>query len=305
METNEVLLSISNVYKSFKGFKALNGINIDIYKGDFIALLGPNGAGKSTLINILNSCTNKDSGEVTLKGYDLEKDSKQFKLLLGVVPQEIMLDQFFTPLSILLLQQGYYGYKPSKEKAYHYLDLLGLKGKEKSSIRSLSGGMKRRVAVAQALITNPELIILDEPTAGVDVDLRTKLWGVIRDIHKSGTTVIITTHYLEEAEQLCNKTIIMKHGQVLVQKKTSDLLVANQRTVSFNLSAKYEDLPSNIKSAVKWCTDKKIFSINVSNDQSIVDFFYECKAQSIEVSNINITTTSLEDVFLEMTHLLD
>ena len=165
--------------------------------------------------------------------------------------------------------------------------------------------MKRRVAVAQALITNPELIILDEPTAGVDVDLRTKLWGVIRDIHKSGTTVIITTHYLEEAEQLCNKTIIMKHGQVLVQKKTSDLLVANQRTVSFNLSAKYEDLPSNIKSAVKWCTDKKIFSINVSNDQSIVDFFYECKAQSIEVSNINITTTSLEDVFLEMTHLLD
>jgi ABC-2 type transport system ATP-binding protein len=216
---------LTKVYQGKNGIKiALNKVNLEIPTGSFFGLLGPNGAGKSTLINILASITNKTSGEVKVWGYDIAKDINKAKLSIGVVPQELVLDTFFTVREALDYHAGYYGVPESQRKTDEIIEAMGLTDKASAHPRSLSGGMKRRLLIAKALVHSPPVLILDEPTAGVDIELREQLWRYVTALNKKGTTVILTTHYLEEAEKLCSDIAIINHGNIVVSDKSANLL---------------------------------------------------------------------------------
>ena len=204
--------------------EALKGINLSIPKGSFFALLGPNGAGKSTFINILAGLVVKSAGKASIWGYDIVKDMRAARRCIGVVPQELNLDAFFTPREVLELQAGLYGIPEAARRTEQILEAVDLSDKANSYARSLSGGMRRRLLVAKAMVHSPPVLILDEPSAGVDVDLRRKLWERVKALNKSGTTVLLTTHYLEEAEAMCDTIAIINHGQLIACEKTIDLL---------------------------------------------------------------------------------
>lgn len=220
-------LSIRQLTKTYgNGFQALKGIDLDVAEGDFFALLGPNGAGKSTTIGILSTLVNKSGGTVNVFGHDLDRDPSGLKRCLGVVPQEFNFNQFEKAFDILVTQAGYYGIpaKIAKERAERYLNQLGLWDKRDVSSRMLSGGMKRRLMIARALIHQPRLLILDEPTAGVDIELRRSMWSFLTELNREGITIILTTHYLEEAEQLCRNIGIIDHGQIVKNTSMRELL---------------------------------------------------------------------------------
>ena len=204
--------------------EALKGINLSIPKGSFFALLGPNGAGKSTFINILAGLVVKSAGNASIWGYDIVTDMRAARRCIGVVPQELNLDAFFTPREVLELQAGLYGIPEAARRTDQVLEAVGLSEKADSYARSLSGGMRRRLLVAKAMVHSPPVLVLDEPSAGVDVDLRRKLWDRVKALNKAGTTVLLTTHYLEEAEAMCDTIAIINHGQLIACEKTSDLL---------------------------------------------------------------------------------
>jgi ABC-2 type transport system ATP-binding protein len=211
---NSPAISVKEVKKTYVSpegdiKEALKSINLDIARGKFFGLLGPNGAGKSSLINILAGVINKSSGTISVCGYDLDKDSKNVKLSLGCVPQEIVIDPFFTVEEMLDIYAGFYGVPKNQRRTQAIINALGLEDKAKVKPRSLSGGMKRRLLVAKALVHNPKVLILDEPTAGVDIELRKKLWEYVVELNKNGTTIILTTHYLEEAQELCDEIAII------------------------------------------------------------------------------------------------
>ncbi|MCO3540956.1 ABC transporter ATP-binding protein, partial [Pseudomonas aeruginosa] len=211
-------LSIRQLTKTYgNGFQALKGIDLDVAEGDFFALLGPNGAGKSTTIGILSTLVNKTSGSVSVFGHDLDKDPAGLKRCLGVVPQEFNFNQFEKVFDIVVTQAGYYGIpaKIAKERAERYLTQLGLWDKRNEASRMLSGGMKRRLMIARALVHQPRLLILDEPTAGVDIELRRSMWSFLTELNQEGISIILTTHYLEEAEQLCRNIAIIDHGEIV------------------------------------------------------------------------------------------
>ena len=211
-------LQINKLEKIYaNGFHALKGIDLEVEHGDFFALLGPNGAGKSTTIGIITSLVTKTAGKIHVYGHDTDREIVQAKSLIGIVPQEINFSQFESCLEIVLNQGGYYGIprKTAMERAETYLSQLGLWGKRHDSSRTLSGGLKRRLMIARALIHQPRLLILDEPTAGVDVELRRSMWQFLRDINRQGTTIVLTTHYLEEAESLCRNIAIIDHGPII------------------------------------------------------------------------------------------
>ena len=220
------IVDVKNLTKKYdkKEFLALDNINLNIERGSIFGLLGPNGAGKSSFINILSGLSNKTSGKVIVCGIDLDIDPKTIKGNIGVVPQEINIDPFFTPLEIMNIQSGMYGVKKKKNINLEILENLDLHTKANAYSRSLSGGMKRRLMVAKALVHSPPLLILDEPTAGVDVELRTKLWNYIRYLNKSGVTIILTTHYLREAEILCDQIAVINKGRVIACDKKKNLL---------------------------------------------------------------------------------
>ncbi|MEN8877471.1 MAG: ABC transporter ATP-binding protein [Hyphomonas sp.] len=203
---------------------ALKGLNLEIPRGSIFGLLGPNGAGKSTFINILAGLVNKTSGSASIWGLDIDKSPRQSRAAIGVVNQEIVADPFFTPLEMLELMAGFYGVPKSERRSLEILTAVGLDDKKDAYVRQLSGGMKRRLMVAKALVHNPPVLILDEPTAGVDVELRRSLWTYVRELHDKGTTIILTTHYLEEAEELCDSIAIVNHGEIVACEPTPQLL---------------------------------------------------------------------------------
>jgi len=229
-------ISINGIQKKFAGVQALSGIDLEIQQGEFFGLLGPNGAGKSTLINIIAGLTRADAGSVAVLGHDVVNDYRQSRRSLGVVPQELVFDPFFTVREILKIQAGYFGL--GRENDPWIEELLGalmLTSKADANLRTLSGGMKRRVLVAQALAHQPRVVVLDEPTAGVDVELRKSLWEFIKGLHKKGHTIVLTTHYLEEAEALCDRIAILNHGEIIALDTKDGLLsrgIGNSMTVS-------------------------------------------------------------------------
>ena len=297
-------LEIKNLTKTYKNnVEALRGIDLSVERGDFFALLGPNGAGKSTTIGIIASLVNKTSGSVSICGTDVDEDFPLAKSKLGVVNQEFNFSQFEKVIDVITAQAGYYGvdFKTATEKAESYLKKLGIWDKRNSIVRELSGGQKRRVMIIKALIHEPELLILDEPTAGVDIELRRSLWDFLIDINKAGTTIILTTHYLEEAENLCRNIAIIDEGKIIENTKMSNLLQQLENQVfSIETNAK---LPENfsIEGFDTQVLDENKFTVIVPKDVTINDLFDKSELKTIEVANMKNQTNRLEELFLNLT----
>ena len=297
-------LEIKNLTKTYKNtVEALRGIDLSVERGDFFALLGPNGAGKSTTIGIIASLVNKTSGSVSICGTDVDEDFPLAKSKLGVVNQEFNFSQFEKVINVITAQAGYYGvdFKTATEKAESYLKKLGIWDKRNSIVRELSGGQKRRVMIIKALIHEPELLILDEPTAGVDIELRRSLWDFLIDINKAGTTIILTTHYLEEAENLCRNIAIIDEGQIIENTKMSNLLQQLENQVF--LIETNSKLPENfsIEGFDTQVLDENKFSVIVPKDVTINDLFDKSELRTIEVANMKNQTNRLEELFLNLT----
>ena len=279
-------------------------VSIYRWRGEtFFALLGPNGAGKSTTIGIIASLVNKTSGSVSICGTDVDEDFPLAKSKLGVVNQEFNFSQFEKVIDVITAQAGYYGvdFKTATEKAESYLKKLGIWDKRNSIVRELSGGQKRRVMIIKALIHEPELLILDEPTAGVDIELRRSLWDFLIDINKAGTTIILTTHYLEEAENLCRNIAIIDEGQIIENTKMSNLLQQLENQVfSIETNAK---LPENfsIEGFDTQVLDENKFTVIVPKDVTINDLFDKSELKTIKVANMKNQTNRLEELFLNLT----
>ena len=297
-------LEIKNLTKTYKNkVEALRGIDLSVERGDFFALLGPNGAGKSTTIGIIASLVNKTSGSVSICGTDVDEDFPLAKSKLGVVNQEFNFSQFEKVIDVITAQAGYYGvdFKTATEKAESYLKKLGIWDKRNSIVRELSGGQKRRVMIIKALIHEPELLILDEPAAGVDIELRRSLWDFLIDINKAGTTIILTTHYLEEAENLCRNIAIIDEGQIIENTKMSNLLQQLENQVF--LIETNSKLPENfsIEGFDTQVLDENKFSVIVPKDVTINDLFDKSELGTIEVANMKNQTNRLEELFLNLT----
>ncbi len=279
---------------------ALQDFDIKIQKGSIHGLLGPNGAGKSTFINILGGLVKKDSGKIRICGINIDEETKKSKFKIGIVPQELNIDPFFTPYELLELQAGLYGIKKTNRKTDEILKNVGLIDQKKSYARTLSGGMRRRLLVAKALVHSPEMLILDEPTAGVDVDLRKSLWKYIRKINKLGTTICLTTHYLEEAEQLCDRITIINNGKVIQDDSKSNLLnLISKKTVSFQIES-IHDIPSEFSSFHPIIEDdflKITYDKNIISLKEIIDILNK---YNIKFKEINTYESDLEDIFLKL-----
>ena len=297
-------LEIKNLRKTYKNnVEALRGIDLSVERGDFFALLGPNGAGKSTTIGIIASLVNKTSGSVSICGTDVDEDFPLAKSKLGVVNQEFNFSQFEKVQDVIMGQAGYYGVDPktAKEKTEHYLKKLGIWDKRDVFIRELSGGQKRRVMIIKALIHEPELLILDEPTAGVDIELRRGLWDFLIEINKNGTTIILTTHYLEEAENLCRNIAIIDNGQIIENTKM-DLLLQQLENQIFTIETE-QDLPKNLKiDGFKTNIDgERKFSVIVPKDTAMNKLFNNEAFKQLKVTNIKNQTNRLEELFINLT----
>jgi len=295
-------LSVSDLRKTYaNGLKALDGVSLDVEKGEFFALLGPNGAGKSTLIGIVCSLVNKDGGQVAVFGEDLALHPGRVKSHIGLVPQEFNFNMWETPWAILLNQAGYYGIDraAAKPRAERYLRELGLWDKRFGRARELSGGMKRRLMIARSLVHEPALLILDEPTAGVDIELRRSMWDFLREINAGGTTIILTTHYLEEAESLCERIAIIDHGKIVeVATKKALLSKLHQETFVLDVSRPVgEPWPSRYAVRV---IDETTLEVDVTKDQGINGVFTELSQLGIEVTSMRNKANRLEELFIRM-----
>jgi len=296
-------LSLRNLRKTYKnGFEALKGIDLDVPAGEFFALLGPNGAGKSTMIGIISSLVTTTSGRVSVFGYDLDREREAAKGCIGLVPQEINFNQFDTVFNIVVNQAGYYGIRRREalQRAEHSLRQVSLWEKRTSVSRQLSGGMKRRLMIARALVHEPKLLILDEPTAGVDIEIRHSMWGFLRQINRQGTTVILTTHYLEEAESLCRHIAIINHGQIVVNSRMQDLLTQVQ-THRYTLELKHaiERVPT-IEGFLIERVDNRTLSVDVPPARGVHELFSELGAHGIEVHGMRNTSNRLEQYFMQL-----
>ena len=277
-------------------FKALDRITFDVHEGEFFGLLGPNGAGKTTLISILAGLVRASEGRVCVHGHDVQADYAAARRLLGVVPQELVFDPFFNVREALRFQSGYFGVKANDAWIDELLDSLGLADKAGANMRQLSGGMKRRVLVAQALVHKPRVIVLDEPTAGVDVELRQTLWQFIAKLNKQGHTVLLTTHYLEEAEALCGRIAMLKQGQVVALERTSDLLrSATAQVLRLKLDG---ELPAALRQMAR--VTGRIVQLPVHNAIEIENHLAAIRAAGLVAEDVEIRQADLEDVFLEV-----
>ena len=302
------VISIKNLNKiyfknSSKSINALNNLNLEVNEGEIFGLLGPNGAGKSTFINILAGTTVKTSGEVNVWGFDLDKNPRQVKASIGIVPQEINVDPFFTPEDLLDLQAGLYGVRKSDRITQTILNLVSLEKQAKSYTRSLSGGMKRRLLVAKALVHQPPIVILDEPTAGVDVELRNNLWENVKLLNKQGVTIILTTHYLIEAEKMCNRIGILNNGNLVALDSTNNLLKRIQtKKVTFFVKDKVKISNNSFKSLnIFENTSKKLVVSYEKSKLSISDLIGFINKQNINIFDILTDDGDLEDVFVRLT----
>lgn len=296
-------LSIQNLTKVYKsGVIALQGIDLTVEQGDFFALLGPNGAGKSTTIGIISSLVNKSTGTVKVFGHDLDTDLAAAKACIGLVPQEYNFNQFSPLIEILASQAGYYGIpRPlALERAELYLNQLGLWEKRREQARNLSGGMKRRLMIARALVHEPRLLILDEPTAGVDIEIRQSMWAFLREINEAGTTIILTTHYLEEAEQLCRNIAIINNGRI-VENTSMRQLLSRMDTFTLVLDlARPITLAPTLRGFTTWLVDENTLEVVVPGHIGITELFTVLSQQNIDVRSLRNKTNRLEELFIRL-----
>lgn len=292
-------IKIEQVHKHFGALQALKGIDLTIEQGEFFALLGPNGAGKSTLINLLAGLLKPSSGKLSVLGFDVQAQYQQARQALGVVPQELVFDPFFNVREMLRFQAGYFG-RGRENDAWidEVIEGLGLTDKAHTNMRRLSGGMKRRALIAQALAHKPPVVILDEPTAGVDVELRQQLWDFIKRLNRDGHTIILTTHYLEEAEILCSRVAMMKQGEIIAMDSTANLL---NRVPGKNLRLKLGNaiLPQGLEPLVR-SMDNDIYTLALSEIAQIEQVLAELRSANVTVEDLQVIETDLEDVFVEL-----
>ena len=306
---NQPAISVKNLNKiygknSLSEKVALNNINLDIPKGSIFGLLGPNGAGKSTFINILADLVKKTSGKVNVLGVDHEKDLKTVKSSMGIVPQELNIDPFFTPYELLEIQAGLYGVSRKNRKTNQILEMLALSDKSQAYARTLSGGMRRRLLIAKAMVHDPEILILDEPTAGVDVELRSNLWDSIHLLNNKGKTIILTTHYLHEAEELCDTIAIIDKGKLVAcDTKENIKSFINNKKITINYKPKYNfDISELKKMGLNIEYNANCIVINyIPNEIDFDKILQKIQETGIEVIDMNIKESNLEDVFLKLT----
>lgn len=296
-------LSIEHLVKTYaNGHTALKDVSFDVQKGDFFALLGPNGAGKTTLIGIITSLVNKTSGKVEIFGNTIDKNYSQTKSLIGVVPQEFNFNIFNTVMEIVVNQAGYFGLprKHAKNQAEKYLKKLDLWGKRKESARLLSGGMKRRLMIARALVHEPKLLILDEPSAGVDIEIRRHMWSFLRDINQQGVTIILTTHYLEEAENLCRNIAIIDQGTI-IENTSMQMLLERLTAQSFVLDIKDPiSKPIRTENFEIKKLDEKTIEVQTDEKHNITELFSLLNKNGIEVKSLRNKTNRLEELFMRL-----
>ncbi|MEQ3722895.1 ABC transporter ATP-binding protein [Alcanivorax sp.] len=296
-------LTIRNLTKTYaNGVQALRGIDLEVKKGDFFALLGPNGAGKSTTIGVISSLVNKTGGDVSIFGYSLDTQRSLAKKQIGVVPQEFNFNQFEKVFDIVVTQAGFYGIPApqARERAEKYLRQLGLWDKRDQQSRTLSGGMKRRLMIARALVHEPELLILDEPTAGVDIELRRSMWDFLTNLNEQGITIILTTHYLEEAESLCRHIAIIDHGMIAENTDMKSLLEQLQvETFILDLARPVTEAPQ-LEGFEVWLRDAKTLEVAVPKSESLNTLFAELARLNFEVMSMRNKANRLEELFVRL-----
>ena len=296
-------LSIQGLAKTYgNGVQALKGIDLDVEEGDFFALLGPNGAGKTTAIGIITSLVTKTSGSVRVFGHDIDSDLERAKSCIGLVPQEINFNQFEKVFTIVVNQAGFYGIprKQARERAEKYLHQLQLWDKRDSIARALSGGMKRRLMIARALVHEPKLLILDEPTAGVDIEIRRSMWTFLSDINRGGTTIILTTHYLEEAENLCRDVAIIDRGRIIEHDTMANVIrKLHQETFVLNFRDPVRSVPDLPGYAAR-LVDGHTIEVDVSKEHSLNEIFARLSAAGVDVVSMRNKVNRLEELFMRL-----
>jgi ABC-2 type transport system ATP-binding protein len=301
-------VSLRGLTKTYKGRNrqpdtvALQPIDLDIPSGSVFGLLGPNGAGKSTLINILAGLVNKTGGEAAIWGYDITRETRMARAAIGVVPQELNIDPFFTPRELLDLQAGLYGVPRRERITDQLLAAVGLSDKAGAYARTLSGGMRRRLMVAKAMVHSPPVLVLDEPTAGVDIELRQNLWAYVRALNRAGTTVLLTTHYLEEAEELCDRIAIINHGQIVAHDTTANLLATlDSKTMVVTLTDPLPVLPAPLAARGMELTAPTRLVVRYQPSQTrLGDLLNLMDTSGVRISDISTEETDLEDIFLQL-----
>jgi ABC-2 type transport system ATP-binding protein len=306
---SDYAIEISGLRKIYKGQKgapdklALNNIDLAIPRGSMFGLLGPNGAGKSTTINILAGLVNKTAGSAKIWGFDTEKNPRNASANIGVVPQELMFDAFFTPREMLEVQAGMYGVPKNERKTDELLKAVHLYDKADAYSRTLSGGMKRRLLVAKAMVHTPPILILDEPTAGVDIELRQQLWEYVRKLHARGTTIVLTTHYLEEAEQLCDTIAIINHGEVVACEPTEQLLKRiDEKEILIDIAETLTNIPVGLQVFKSELKTPNQLAIQISQaSANVAQVLAAVQAEKLTIKDISTNETDLEDIFLQLT----
>ncbi len=308
METPSAI-SIRNLVKRYApagdgpGKLALDDVSFEVPQGQIFGLLGPNGAGKSTLINILAGLVMKSSGEATIWGFDIDRDSRNAKRAIGIVPQEIVFDPFFTPFEVLENQAGLYGVPKAARRSLQLLQEVHLADKAHAYSRTLSGGMKRRLLIAKAMVHAPPVIVLDEPTAGVDVELRRLLWELVAELNAEGVTVVLTTHYLEEAEQLCDRIAIINHGKLITNKPTRELVeMAREKIVVLTFDRDVAALPASPSFLKCETAGERMVQITYNKDKTNAgEVLAAVQAQGFAIVDVTTREADLEDVFVSLT----
>ena len=282
---------------------ALKGIDLDIERGSMFALLSPNGAGKSTFINILAGLVNKSGGTAEIWGFDIDEDRRNSKASIGIVPQELTFDAFFTPREMLEIQAGMYGIKPEDRRTEEILKLIRLEDKADAYSRTLSGGMKRRLLVGKAMVHSPPILVLDEPTAGVDVELRQQLWQSVRRLHEEGVTVVLTTHYLEEAEELCDTIAIINHGEVVCCEPKNQLLSRiDEKEIVLEVAHELTALPDSFNDFHAKLAGPNAIQVQMSkSEKGISQVLAAASNAKLDITDITTHETDLEDIFIQLT----
>jgi ABC-2 type transport system ATP-binding protein len=312
--TTEPAIRIENLVKRYappparkgqqaEGKLALNGVSFDVPEGSIFGLLGPNGAGKSTLINILAGLVNKTGGRANIWGFDIDEQRRNASRAIGIVPQEIVFDPFFTPFEVLENQGGFYGIPAHQRRSEDLLAAVRLSDKRDAYARTLSGGMKRRLLVAKAMVHSPPILVLDEPTAGVDVELRRQLWELVTAMNREGVTVVLTTHYLEEAEQLCDRIAIINHGELIANKPTRDLVeMAREKIVAVTVAEKLAQAPQHSAFSRVELTGENGLEVTYDKDRlSAGQVLAILQEQGLVIEDVTTREADLEDVFVQLT----
>ncbi|MBO9579885.1 MAG: ABC transporter ATP-binding protein [Sphingobium sp.] len=300
----DAAIELIDLCKTYKGGKqALDNVNLTVPRGQIYGLLGPNGAGKSTIINILAGLVNKTSGSARVWGFDIDEHTRNAKNSIGIVNQEITFDPYFTPFETLEIQAGYYGVPRDRRHSMALLEAVHLQDKANAYSRSLSGGMKRRLMVAKAMVHSPPILVLDEPTAGVDVELRQQLWAYVRELNRGGVTIVLTTHYLEEAEELCDRIAIINHGKVVTDKPTRELVnMAQEKVVEVTVDRDVPDLPDHDRFEKVERAGDRILAVTYMKDRATAgDVITLIQGQGFGIVDVSTRDPDLEDVFLKLT----